>query len=141
MKNEYKQTLITYRLDRSKESLKAAKLLLENDMLTSAMNRIYYSMFYSIQALLLQHEASFSKHSQVKGYFNREFIKKGIFPKQFGRLFNKVFEYRQKFDYIDLVIPEKEMISEYIESAKDFNNKIEEYLQNKINNSSQLTSN
>lgn len=42
MKDEYKQTLITYRLDRSKESLKAAQLLLENNMLTSAMNRIYY---------------------------------------------------------------------------------------------------
>jgi len=133
MKDEYKQTLITYRLDRSKESLQAAELLLENNMLTSAMNRIYYSMFYSVQALLLQNEASFSKHSHVKGYFNREYIKKGIFPKQFGRLYNKIFEYRQKFDYVDLVIPEKEMISEYIESAKEFNNKIEEYLQQNIN--------
>ena len=74
MKDGYKQTLITYRLDRSKESLKAAELLLINNMLTSAMNRIYYSMFYSVQALLLLHDTSFSKHSQVKGYFNREFI-------------------------------------------------------------------
>jgi len=76
MKIEYKQTLITYRLDRSKESLNAAQLLLENNMLTSAMNRLYYSMFYSVQALLILHETSFSKHSQVKGYFNREFINK-----------------------------------------------------------------
>ena len=129
MKDEYKQTLITYRLDISKESLRAAQLLLENNMLTSAMNRIYYSMFYSVQALLLSNDASFSKHSQVKGYFNREFIKTEIFPKQFGRLYNKVFEYRQKFDYVDLAIPEKELISEYIESAKEFISKIREYLQ------------
>lgn len=86
-------------------------------------------MFYSVQALLLLNGASFSKHSQVKGYFNREFIKTEIFPKQFGRLYNKVFEYRQKFDYVDLAIPEKELISEYIESAKEFISKIEEYLQ------------
>jgi len=66
MKNEYRQTLINYRLDRSKESLKAAKILFENNMLTSAMNRIYYSMFYSVQALLLLHETSFLKHGQVK---------------------------------------------------------------------------
>jgi len=128
MKNEYRQTLINYRLERSKESLKAAKILLENNMLTSAMNRIYYSMFYSVQALLLLHETSFLKHGQVKGYFNREFINKGIFPKDFGRLYNKVFEYRQKFDYIDLVMPESEMISENIDSAENFIEKIEKYI-------------
>jgi len=133
MKDEYKKTLIAYRLDRSKESLKAAQLLLENNMLTSAMNRIYYSMFYSVQTLLLLHEVSFSKHSQVKGYFNREFIKTGIFPKQSGKLYNKIFEYRQKFDYVDLTIPEKEMISEYIESAKKFVGEIETYLEKNLN--------
>ncbi len=133
MKYEYKQTLITYRLDRAKESLRAAQLLLENDMLTSSMNRIYNSMFYSVQALLISQEASFSKHSQVKGYFNREFIKSEIFPKEFGRLYNKVFEYRQKFDYMDLVIPEKSLISEYILNAKNFIGEIEEYLQKNVN--------
>ncbi len=130
MKDEYKQTLIAYRLEKSEESLKAAELLLKNNMLTSAMNRIYYSMFYSVQALFLLHDVSFSKHSQVKGYFNREFIKNEIFPKQFGKLYNKAFDYRQKFDYIDLAIPEKEMISDYIDNAKEFVRKIEEYLQN-----------
>ena len=129
MKNEHIKTLINYRLDRSKESLKAAKILLENNMLTSAMNRIYYSMFYSVQALLLLHETSFLKHGQVKGYFNREFINKDIFPKDFGRLYNKVFEYRQKFDYIDLVIPEPDMISAYTGSAENFIEEIEKYIE------------
>ena len=98
-------------------------------MLTSAMNRIYYSMFYSVQALLLLHETSFLKHGQVKWYFNREFINKGIFTKDFGRLYNKVFEYRQKFDYIDLVIPEPEMILEYTGSAENFIEEIEKYIE------------
>jgi len=132
MKTEYIQTLITYRLERAEESLKAAELLLENDMLISSINRIYYSMFYSIQALVLLQNASFSKHSQVKGYFNREFIKTGIFPKQFGKMYNKAFEYRQKFDYVDLVVPEKEMILDYIEKAKDFKKIIEKYIHEKI---------
>lgn len=129
MKNEYRKTLISYRLERSSESLEAAKLLLENKMLTSSMNRLYYAMFYAVQALLLLHDVSFSKHAQVKGYFNREFIQKDIFPKEFGRLYNKAFEYRQKFDYVDLAIPEAEMIKEYIESADHFIGRIKAYLQ------------
>ncbi len=118
MKDEYRQTLIAYRLERSSESLDAAVLLAKNKMLASAMNRIYYAMFYAVQALLLLHDVSFSKHAQVKGYFNREFIQKDIFPKEFGRLYNKAFEYRQKFDYVDLAVPDEQLIKEYIDSAK-----------------------
>jgi hypothetical protein len=28
-----------------------------------------------------------------------------------GRLYNKAFEYRQKFDYVDFVTPEETMVS------------------------------
>ena len=122
MTKEEKITLIKYRLDRSHESLKAAELMLENKLYIPAMNRIYYSMFYAVHALLILNESAFSKHGQVKGFFNREYIKSGIFPKAFGKLFNTVFEYRQKFDYVDLIIPEKDLISDYISEANIFIN-------------------
>ncbi|MBN1225580.1 MAG: HEPN domain-containing protein [Deltaproteobacteria bacterium] len=132
MTNEEKIILIRYRLERTEESLKAASLMLENNLYIPAINRIYYSMFYAIQALLVLTESSFSKHCQVKGYFNREFIKKGVFPKEFGKLFNAVFEYRQKFDYVDLIIPERDLVSDYIIQAKRFNDKITKYLEEKL---------
>jgi len=72
MKPEDNRSLISYRIDRSRESLKASKIMLENDMPSFAMNRIYYSMFYAVQALLVLRGVSFSKHGQIKGYFNRE---------------------------------------------------------------------
>jgi len=80
-----KRALVEYRLERASESIKAARLLFENRLFIPAMNRIYYSMFYSVQALLVLDEKAFSKHGQVKGYFNKEYIKSGIFPKEFGR--------------------------------------------------------
>lgn len=134
MKDELKQTLISYRMQRAKESLEAAQLLSDNKMLTSSMNRIYYAMFYAVQALLVLHDVSFSKHAQVKGYFNREFINKGIFPVEVGKLYNKVFEYRQKFDYVDLTTPDAELVSDHIQLAKDFVVKMENYLQRNIDN-------
>lgn len=132
MTKEEKQTLVQYRLDRANESIKAAQLLFENKLFIPAMNRIYYSMFYSVQALLVLNEKAFSKHGQVKGYFNKEFIKPGIFPKEFGKLFNTVFEYRQKFDYVDLLIPEKELISDYIVEAQKFIAQISSYLNDEL---------
>jgi len=129
---EEKQTLVKYRLEGVNESLKAAQLLFENKPFTPAMNRIYYSMFYSVQTLLVLDEKAFSKHGQVKAYFNKEFIKAGIFPKEFGKLFNIVFEYRQKFDYVDLLVPEEELISDYIVEAHKFIDKISSFLNDKL---------
>ena len=88
-------------------------------------------MFYSIQALLVSRKVSFSKHGQVKAYFNREMIKTGVFPKEMGRLYNKAFEYRQKFDYVDFSSPDREIVSEYLEKAIDFVSNIQEYLHQK----------
>jgi uncharacterized protein (UPF0332 family) len=129
---EEKVTLVKYRLERSEESLEAATLMFENKLYIPAMNRIYYSMFYAVQALLILKESSFSKHGQVKGFFNKEFIKAGVFPKEFGKLYNAAFEYRQKFDYVDLIIPEEQLISDYISKAKSFIKKLSEYIREQI---------
>jgi len=132
LNKEEKQALVKYRLERANESIKAAQLLFENKLFIPAMNRVYYSMFYSVQALLVLNEKAFSKHGQVKGYFNKEFIKSGIFPKEFGKLFNAVFEYRQKFDYVDMLVPEEELISDYILEAKKFIAQISSYLNDEL---------
>ncbi len=114
MKSSDIQALIAYRMEKSKEAIKAAEIMLENNMLTFAMNRIYYSMFYAVQSLLASDSVSFSKHGQVKGYFNRKWIKSGKFSKTLGQLYNKAFEYRQKFDYVDFAAPNRDMVAEYI---------------------------
>jgi len=129
MKAEESLALIFYRLERSSESLRAAEIMFENGMLAFSMNRVYYAMFYAVQALLVSRKVSFSKHGQVKAYFNREMIKVGIFPTEMGRLYNKAFEYRQKFDYVDYSSPDREMVSEYLEKARGFVSNIQEYLQ------------
>jgi uncharacterized protein (UPF0332 family) len=129
MKTKESLALIAYRLERSRESIRAAEIMFENSMLTFSMNRVYYSMFYAVQALLVSRKVSFSKHGQVKAYFNREMIKTGIFPTEMGRLYNKAFEYRQKFDYVDYSSPNREMVSEYLEKARGFVSNIQEYLQ------------
>jgi len=98
-------------------------------MLTSAMNRIYYSLFYAVQALLVLKNVSFSKHGQVKGYFNKEFIKTGLLPIELGKFYNNTFEFRQKFDYVDFSIPESAVISDYIQKARSFISQVEAYIQ------------
>ena len=132
MKSKETQALIEHRLEKSSKSIMAAEFMFEKDMMTFAMNRVYYSMFYAIQALLILRDVSFSKHGQLKGYFNREFVKTGILSKEIGQVFNKAFEYRQKFDYVDFASPDREMVLEYIDKAKEFHSKLGEYIKKEL---------
>ena len=52
MNDDVKNALLSYRMERAAESVEAV----DNAMLTSAMNRIYYAMFY---AVLITKNASF----------------------------------------------------------------------------------
>ena len=129
MKSKDISALIAYRMQRAEDSLKAAKIMCDKNMLSFAMNRIYYAMFYSVQAALILKDVSFSKHGQVKAYMNRELVKTGILPLSLGRIYNKAFEYRQKFDYVDFAEPDQELIESYLKQGREFLDVIKRYLQ------------
>ena len=65
--------LIKIRTEKAKVTLKGIKQLVESDYINFAMNRIYYSGFYIVSALVLLDGKSFSKHHQLIGYFNKEY--------------------------------------------------------------------
>ena len=132
MKQEDTEALISYRMQRAEESLRAAEIMSEKDMFSFAMNRIYYSMFYAVQAALILKGVSFSKHGQVKAYLNRELVKTGIIPISLGRIYNKAFEYRQKFDYVDFAEPDRDLVESYLKEGRVFLDGIKQYLQNTI---------
>jgi len=132
MKHEDTEALMSYRMQRAEESLRAAQIMYEKDMLSFAMNRIYYSMFYAVQAASILKGVSFSKHGQVKAYLNRELVKTGIVPISLGRIYNKAFEYRQKFDYVDFAEPDQDLVESHLKEARVFLDGIEKHLQNTI---------
>lgn len=60
-------------------------------------------MFYEVLALLHTKELSSAKHTGVRALFNEHFVKAGIVPVELGRLFSRMYEFRQKSDYGDFV--------------------------------------
>ena len=72
-------------LKKAKDSLDAARLLVERGFYDFAVSRSYYAMFYVAQAFLLGEGLSFSKHSAVIAAFGQRFIKTGEVPQEFHR--------------------------------------------------------
>jgi uncharacterized protein (UPF0332 family) len=46
-----KIALIKYRIEKAEGTIKAAQLLMDNNLLSHAENRIYYAIFYIVQLL------------------------------------------------------------------------------------------
>lgn len=123
--------LIKYRLDEAKDTMEDVQLLISNDRLRSAINRIYYGMFYSLLALGLKFDFETSKHQQLIGWFNKNFIYEGLIDSKYGKIINKALNRRTKGDYDSYVEFEKEIVAEMFEEMKDFINEIEEFINKK----------
>lgn len=58
--------LIKYRADRSVETLKEAKAMIDNGFWNASVNRIYYSCFYAVSALLLLKSVETGSHKGIR---------------------------------------------------------------------------
>ena len=60
-----KRDLINYRLERAKDTLDDAKILAGKGKWNSAINRLYYSAYYAVIALLLNSDFKTTTHNAV----------------------------------------------------------------------------
>jgi uncharacterized protein (UPF0332 family) len=113
-----KQDLIKYRLDRAKDTLDDAKILAERQKWNSTINRLYYSAYYAVMALLLNSDLKPTTHNGAKSNFSEHFIKNRIIPTELGKIYSQLFTWRQKGDYDDLFDFSEEKVMPYFEPVK-----------------------
>jgi uncharacterized protein (UPF0332 family) len=112
--------LVKYRFSRAKESLDEAKILAQSEHWNTVANRLYYAAFYAVSALIVKNELIATTHSGVKSILHKEFIKKEILEKQYGQLYNNLFNKRQEGDYQDFQFFEEKTIKPLIEKTSLF---------------------
>jgi uncharacterized protein len=115
-----RQTLITYRLGRARETLEEARVLLEKGYANAGVNRLYYACFYAVSALLLTRDISASKHTQVRASLHRDYIKPGHISKEMGDHYDLLSDSRHKGDYEDFAVFEVKDVQPWLEPTKAF---------------------
>ena len=120
-----KKVLIEYRIQRAKETIQEVKMALEHNRLNLAENRIYYGMFYMVQALALKHNLKTSKHAQLLGWFNKEFVRTRQIDVALGKVYQSGFEKRQEGDYQDFVTFSKEEVESDLSNMMRFLDAVE----------------
>ncbi len=112
--------LVSYRLQRARETLADARILADAGRWNPCVNRLYYACFYAVSALLIREGLSSTKHTGLRSLFNRHYVKTNKVPKDKARFFNDLFERRQEGDYVDFVSFEESRVLPWLPEAEAF---------------------
>ena len=130
--NENEVTLIRYRMDRSKEALSAAGLMYEKGHYNDAVNRLYYSCFYAVIALLATEGMHPGKHTAARALLNKNWIKTGKLSKKTGLLYNTLFDRREKGDYGDYFRFSRDDVENWLKRAEKAIGEIFQAIESKL---------
>lgn len=112
----------------AKEKLKISEILFSGGFYKDSINRSYYCIFHALRSLLVHKGVDFAKHSAVIAYFQREFVKNGVFDKQLSKIVTESFTIRNNVDYADFFICSKDDAEKQLNNAAHFVTVIEDYL-------------
>lgn len=128
MPDETRLSLAKYRLEKAYECHKDAVNTMESGAYNTAANRVYYSIFHAMRAILALDEFDSKKHSGIIAAFRQRYIKTGVFPVKYSEIIELAYKIRSKSDYDDFYVISKDDVSEQITNSKEFLSEVTEYL-------------
>lgn len=126
--DEDTKILVSIRLERGREDLSAARLLIREGKYRIAVSRVYYAIFMVATAALITLGVSRSKHSAVESAFGQYFIKSGILEPKYHAIYMKARDWREEADYSPTVAFTEQDALSILAEAEEFVARVEQYL-------------
>ncbi len=101
MSEEERQALVKRRIERAYETWEETKGIVKDEFWLAAANRMYYTCYYLVTALLLSRSIEANTHTGVIRMFGMQFVSKGLISDEMGRYYSRLFDIRQSGDYDD----------------------------------------
>ncbi len=121
-------TSINLKLIKSKELIREAKILIENDGYNSVISRLYYACYHATSALMLTKELQSKTHKGLAGLLHKEFVSNGLFDVKHSIFFSKLKQERTEDDYGDFLIADKEEVKSFMGPAIEYINYVEKLI-------------
>ena len=129
MPDKEKTALAAYRIDKAKECLRAANFLLEAEGVYGNIKQSLLCNISCCQSNFCAWGRGQKKHSGVISYFQQNYVKTGLFDREFSSIVQEAFEVRQESHYEDFYIISKEDAIKQYENAGKFVSAAEDFIQ------------
>ena len=117
-----------YRLEKAKEDLETAEENLDAGKFRASVNRSYYAVFHALRAVTALDHFDSGKHSGIIAYFNKNYVKAGIFDKEISKMIDSCNRLREKADYDDFFLVAKDDAVLQLEKARQIVSATEQYI-------------
>ena len=131
---EERRTLVEKELERARETFEEIEVLRQAGKWNGAANRVYYSVFHAVNALLINDGIQTVRHKSSHALFSQNYIKTGKLPLEFGKLYNNLQTLREKSDYNCFYDVDEQDINEGTELARRFIEEIGKLIDQKKDN-------
>lgn len=123
--DEERKIMVEFEIERA-HRLMDQFLILENAKLWDTLaNRVYYAVFHAVTALLIKNGLHAESHQGVSVLFSKHFVKEGLIDAEYGRLYARLENMREKSDYTCLFETTEEEVLPMIPKAKELVSVIE----------------
>lgn len=97
--DEERKVIVNMEIEKSEKIFQEFEVLFKMELFSSAANRLYYSLFHALSALLVFDGYNVKSHRGVMALFGQYYIKPGIFEKEDGRVLSDLMIMRDNADY------------------------------------------
>ncbi|MBN1309115.1 MAG: HEPN domain-containing protein [Chitinispirillaceae bacterium] len=96
---DYKNIIACDWMEKSESALKSDEILLRENMLVACVKKLYYAAFSAVSAALANAGRKYGRHTAVRAALDRDFVKSGFIPDDYGKIYDRLFDDRQEGDY------------------------------------------
>ena len=129
--NEQERSIIEdLELEKARNTFAQVSLMVEGEYWDGAANRLYYATFHAVNALLIHDGHRVNTHRGSHTQFGNLYVRTGIMPPDYGRLYTHLQTLREESDYNCTFSATEEDVRRMLQPAKDFIDAIVDYICN-----------
>ena len=126
--DEERKIMVEFEIERAHRLIEQFPILENAKLWDTLANRVYYAVFHAVTALLIKNGLHAESHQGVMVLLNKHFVKEGLIDVEYGRLFVRLENMREKSDYTCLFETTEEEVVPMIPKAKELVSIIESLL-------------
>jgi hypothetical protein len=128
LKEEDRRILVQLELEKADKTLSQVAVLQREGYWDTMANRLYYSLFHAVSALLINDQREVGSHKGAAIRFHQYYVKTGVFTEEEGSFYSQMETLREKSDYNCFFnVTEADIISK-VEPTSLFIEKVKQYI-------------
>ena len=117
--DEERRIMVEFEIEKAHRLIDQFPILENAKLWDTLANRVYYSVFHAVTALLIKNGLHAESHQGTSVLFSKHFVKEGLIDAEYGRLFARLENMREKSDYTCLFETTEDEVLPMIPKAKE----------------------